>query len=258
MTFPLMPFIAPISTLSQAQAADYLFDGYAGLMSSARRLSDTSNTFSTRTARADRISNEYVTSLGIFNVDAPALSSSVSGSTLLFMGGRDSTSNASISGAEVNGSAISITQVWNAITAGTDIRHSLYYGYTDLQPDELTTVRASFPVGSGTDILNASAAYVLPGPWTPGTTVNNGGSNSALTISVAANDIVAYSIGSELDSPAANVTYTAGTLIGCSKVNWYDGVEHGLVYRTTAGNITLTPTATASGGVLRMVRFTYG
>lgn len=259
MTFPLMPFIAPISTLSRAQAASYLFTNFATLMTGADRLSDTSNTFKTRTVRADRIGNELTSSLGIFNTSPPApTGGQLSGSTLLFMGGRDGT-NADISGAQVNGVAAALTNVFNvAAVSGGAIRHSLYYHTSTLRPNQITTARANFPVGSGSDILNASAIYILPGGWTPSTQANNAGDGSAVTLSVLANELVVYSIGNTVDSSAANVTYTAGTLIGCSKINWYDGVEHGIVYRTTDGNITLTPTATATGGILRLTKFTYG
>lgn len=256
MTFPLMPFSAQAPYLTDAQAAAYTYTNYIDLMTPGERVSGSSSNFAVRTARAERLSKEYTSSLGTFaNVAAPRPVSLTNGCTILFFGGRDSSSSAGISGAEVNGSAISITALYNvAGTTAGNVYMSCYIGYTPLQVQDINSVNANFPVGGGTDILNSGSIYILPGRWAA-SSVTAFGAGVTGTLAIAANEIVGYSSATNTDTSSANVTYTAGTLIGCSKVNWYDGVEHGLVYRTSSGSVTLDQAF--ADAYLRMFKLTY-
>ena len=256
MSFPLMPFAGGPYMLSQAEVAAFVYNNYLTLCSTTDR---NPSVFATRAARAASTSREITTSLGTFNTTIPSTAGLFNGCTFLFFGGRD-TAVANISAATVNGNSISITQVYNNIgtPSNTDTGVSLYYGYIpQIRPQDITTCAATFPVGGGSNILTAGCIYIVPGKWTPQTyTVGTAG--AALTVSIAANEMVAYSCYSETDSSANNITQTAGTLIASAKQNWYDGAQHGLVYRTTAGSVTMTPTATASTGYVYASKLVYG
>lgn len=254
MSAPMMPYTAPPSFLSRAQAAEYTFTNFTQVLSSGRR---SGQTLLIRSSRTDRVNAEYTSSTGIFSPSPPRPATFTNGCTILFFGGRNSTSNATVSNASVNGNAVTLTSIYNgpALTTGT-VYMSCFIGYAPEQVDNITTAQASFPVGGGGDVINVSSIYILPGRWTAGAvTVTSG--TTAGTIAVAENEMVAYSCGNDIDSNAANVSFTAGTLIGCSKVNWYSGVEHGLMYRTTAGNVTLTPVNSLNNSFLRMFKLSY-
>jgi len=259
MSFPLIPPPATPHMLSQAEVADFTYNNYLTLCSTTDKNAG-ATVFNARAARASSTSREVTTALGTFNTTIPAAVGLSNGCTFLFFGGRDDSPPASspISGATVNGTSLSITQVYNAAGNATVGSVSMYYGYiSQIQPRDITTCAATFPVGGGTNILSAGCIFIVPGKWTPQAyTVGTAG--AALTVSIAANEMVAYSIYSETDSSANNITQTAGTLIASAKQNWYDGAQHGLVYRTTAGSVTMTPTATASTGYVYASKLVYG
>lgn len=258
MSFPIMPSPSTPRMLSQAEVADFTYNNYLTLCSTTDKSSG-ATIFNARTARAFAVSREISLATGTFNTTIPDTTGIFGGCTFLFFGGRDDSPPASspISGATVNGNSLSITQVYNA--AGSSVGSvSMYYGYIpQIQPRDITTCAATFPVGGGTNILTAGCIYIVPGKWTP-QTYTVGAAGAALTVSIAANEMVAYSCYSETDSSANNITQTAGTLIASAKQNWYDGVQHGLVYRTTAGSVTMTPTATASTGYVYASKLVYG
>lgn len=254
MSFPIMPLPATLAALTQAEVADYTYNNYLTLCSITNK---TGTVFDTRTDRNGLNSGEETQSLGTFNTTVPSATGFTDGCTFLFFGGRDDPPG-SISGATVNGNALAITQVYNAAGNATLGSVCMYYGYIQqIQPRNVTTCAATFPVGGGTNILSAGCIFVVPGKWTP-QAYSVGTAGAALTVSIAANEMVAYSIYNETDSSSNNITQTAGTLIASAKQNWYDGAQHGLVYRTTAGSVTMTPTATASTGYVYASKLVYG
>jgi len=249
-----MPSPATSRMLSQAEVADFTYNNYLTLCSLTDK---TGSVFQTRVDRNGLNSGELTTSLGTFNTTIPAAVGLSNGCTFLFFGGRNATT-APISTATVNGNAVSITQVYNSTGSSGAGSVSMYYGYIQqIQPRSITTCGALFPVGGGSNILTSGCIFIVPGKWTP-QTATNGAAGGALTVSIAANEMVAYSCYNETDSSANNITQTAGTLIASAKQNWYDGAQHGLVYRTTSGSVTMTPTATASTGYVYASKLVYG
>jgi hypothetical protein len=257
MTFPLMPFIAA-ATISRSQAAAFINTNYATLMSPTQRTGFTSTSFSARTSREQYVNAENPVNQGFWNTTIPAPSGFVSGTTVLFFGGRYGSGNADISGATVNGASVSITQVYN--TGGSSAGawyESLYYCFVPIQPQSITVAGALFPYEIGSNNVNAGCLYILPGRWTPSSVVTGASDGAAVTVSIQDNEVVAYSCSNEVDAGGANVTFTAGTNVASAKSNWYGGAQHGLMYRTTAGNVTLTPTSLASFARMHAVKFTY-
>jgi len=257
MTFPLMPFIAA-APVSRDQAAAFIYNNYASLLSPGQRTGTTSTSFAARSTRDQRNSAEYPVNQGFWNTTIPPITTGfVAGSTVLFFGGRYGSGNATVSGATVNGSSVSITEVYNTGGNASGWYESMYYCFVPTQPQNITVAGALFPYEIGSNNLNSGSIYILPGRWTPGSVVTGASAGAAVTVPIEANELVAYSCSNEADTAAANVTFTAGTSVALSKMNWYGGVQHGLVYRTTAGNVTLTPTSVASLALMHAVKLTY-
>jgi hypothetical protein len=250
-----MPSPATPRMLSQAEVADFTYNNYLTLCSLTNK---TGTVFDTRTDRNGLASGEESQSLGTFNTTIPDAVGLSDGCTFLFFGGRDG-SSAPISGATVNGNSLSITQVYQAVGSSAALGYvSMYYGYIQqIQPRSVTQCGALFPAGSGTNILTAGCVFVVPGKWTP--QVQTAGlAGAAKTVSIAENEMVAYSCYNDTDSSGNNITQTAGTLIASAKQNWYDGAQHGLVYRTTAGSVTMTPTSLSSTAYVYSAKLVYG
>jgi hypothetical protein len=242
--------------LTQAEVVDFAYNNYLNLFSLTNK---TGTVFDARTDRNGLAGGEESQSLGTFNTSIAAPTGSVNGCTIIYFGARQSGSSATISSPTVNGAAVSVTQYYNA-QGNTNVSAGyvgMAYGYVNLQPQAITTAAANFPVGGGSNILNAGAIYIVPGRWSPAG-LTSGGSSAAVSVSINANELVTYSCYNSSDSSAQNITQSAGTLIASCKQNWYDGCQHGLVYRTTAGSVTMTPTSTATGCFIKAVRWTYG
>lgn len=257
MSFPLMPPASSVRMLTQAEVADFTFNNYINLCTGTGKDATTS-IYDARTVRAENAFGERG-SLGIFNTTIASPPGFVDGCTILFFGARNTASNATVSAASVNGTAVSLTQVYNA-QGNTNVATGyvgLFYVQVALQPRDITTVQANFPNGSGTNFFTGGCVFIIPGRWTPqAPTV--GAASAAVSVAVAANEMVVYSCYNSTDSGANNITQTTGTLIASAKQNWYDGTQHGLVYSTTATTITTTPTATATGCFLRVSKLVYG
>jgi hypothetical protein len=256
MSFPIMPSPSPVKMLSQAEVVDFAYNNYLNLFSLTNK---TVTVFDTRTDRNGLAGGEESQSLGTFNTSIAAPSGFVNGCTIIYFGARQNGSSALISSPTVNSAAVSITQYYN-LQGNTNVATGyvgMAYGYVNLQPQKITVAAANFPAGTGSNILTAGAIYIVPGRWTPAG-LTSGGTSAAVSVSINANELVTYSCYNSTDSSAQNITQSAGTLIASCKQNWYDGCQHGLVYRTTAGLVTMTPTATATGCFIRAVRWTYG
>lgn len=250
-----MPLPATLPMLNQAQIASYTYNNYLTLCSLTNK---TGTVFDTRTDRNGLAFGEESQSLGTFNTTIPKATGFVDGCTFLFFGGRDG-SSAPISGATVNGNSLSITQVYQAVGSSAALGYvSMFYGYIPrIQPQNVTQCEALFPRGSGTNILTAGCVFVVPGKWKP-QAQTAGLEGLPKTVSIAANEMVAYSCYNDTDSSSNNISQTAGTLIASAKQNWYDGAQHGLVYRTTAGNVTMDPTSVSSTAYVYSAKLVYG
>lgn len=251
-----MPLPSPVKMLSQAEVTDFAYNNYLNLFSLTNK---TGTVFDTRTDRNGLAGGEESQSLGTFNTSIATPSGFVNGCTIIYFGARQSGSSALISAPTVNGAAVSVTQYYN-LQGNTNVAAGyvgMAYGYVNLQPQNITVAAANFPAGTGTNILTAGAVYIVPGRWTPAG-LTSGGTSAAVSVSINANELVTYSCYNSTDSSAQNITQTNGTLIASCKQNWYDGCQHGLVYRTTAGLVTMTPTGTATGCRIQAVRWTYG
>jgi hypothetical protein len=256
MSFPIMPLPSPVKMLSQSEVVDFAYNNYLNLFSLTNK---TGTVFDTRTDRNGLAGGEESQSLGTFNTSIAAPTGFVNGCTIIYFGARQSGSSALISSPTVNGAAVSVTQYYNA-QGNTNVAAGyvgMAYGYVNLQPQKITVAAANFPAGTGTNILTAGAVYIVPGRWTPAG-LTSGAASAAVSVSINANELVTYSCYNSTDSSAQNITQSAGTLIASCKQNWYDGCQHGLVYRTTSGLVTMTPTGTATGCRIQAVRWAYG
>ena len=251
-----MPLPSPVKMLSQAEVVDYAYNNYLNLFSLTNK---TGTVFDARTDRNGLAGGEESQSLGTFNTSIAAPTGFVNGCTIIYFGARQSGSSALISSPTVNGAAVSVTQYYNA-QGNTNVAAGyvgMAYGYVNLQPQNITVAAANFPAGTGTNILTAGAVYIVPGRWTPAG-LTSGAASANVSVSIGAYELVTYSCYNSNDSSANNITQSAGTLIASCKQNWYDGCQHGLVYLPTAGTVTMTRTATATGCFIKAVRWTYG
>ena len=217
-------------------------------MTSAARPSSSSNTWSNRTVRSDIVTSEYTNSSGLFNTSVPSEGGDSGSSTIFFLSGTNTSSNTGASSALVNGSTVKSNVIYSALGAGSGDAVSCAVSNVPISAKSIFSVSATFPVGTGSNVLTSNSIFIVPGTWRNSNPVTVAQGATA-TITVPNGSIVIYSCGDVADTSAITVTVTTGTLIGRSKVNWYDGVEHGLVYSQNGNTVVLTPPASSNSAI---------